>query len=265
MPFATSKQAALQYRVRGQGDETLLLIMGLGGHASEWGERLPDLLAERYQIVTFDNRGIAESTTQVDRWTMQDMARDACAVLDAVGVPSAHVLGLSMGGMIAQTVALEHGNRVERLVLLSTSGGGVSMTPPTEKALQLFAPPDGITAEEMRRLTLEVIMAPGFAEANPDVVKHLVEQRLKRPTRNRVFTAQFEAVNTSDRTERLKDIGHPTLVIHGKDDSLLPVQNGITLGDGIPGAQLELLDDCGHMAMWEKPDEVADLVLRFLA
>src|SRR5690348_15088242 len=107
MPFATSNSAKIHYSVKGQAPRTLLLIMGLGGHASEWGDTFLDALAAHYRVLTMDNRGIAQSQTLVEKWSLEDMASDVLAVLDAVGCERTLLAGTSMGGMIAQLVAAE--------------------------------------------------------------------------------------------------------------------------------------------------------------
>lgn len=265
MPFAASTGAKIHYEVEGTGEQTVLLVMGLGGHATEWGTEFPELLARKYRVVRMDNRGIAASVTEVAKWSMEDMANDALAVIDALGVARAHVIGTSMGGMIAQQLALLHPDRIDRLVLMSTSFGGAEAVPPTPEAIALFTPPPGLSLAEQRRMSLGVITAPGFAEKNLDLLEHLVALRESVPTRGRVFHAQLEAIFTSDRGEAVRKLQPPTLVIHGVDDTLVPVGNGKLLAERIPGARLCLLERCGHLPHLERPAESAEAVLAFFA
>jgi 3-oxoadipate enol-lactonase len=269
MPYAQSAGAEIHYTVSDPGaragDHTVLLIMGLGGNATEWGEVFPDALAQRFRVVRMDNRGIGQSKSQVAKWTMSDMARDALAVLDAVGVTQAYVVGTSMGGRIAQTIAIEHPERVSRLVLICTNAGGSKIVPPTQAAAALFAPAPGMTAADLMRRTLRTIMAPTFAERNPEAIEHMVALRGKTPTPGRVFIAQVEALLASDRSKLVSTIACPTLVVHGIDDSLVPVDNGRFLASRIPNAELCLLEDCGHMPYLEYPERCATLVIDFLA
>jgi 3-oxoadipate enol-lactonase len=264
MPHAQSADAEIHYTVTGEGEHTVLLVMGLGGNASEWGEIFPAALAQHFRVVRMDNRGIGASKSQVAKWTMQDMARDAVAVLDAVGARRAYVVGTSMGGMIAQTIAIDHPERVARLVLICTNAGGSKVVPPTQAAAALFAPAPGMTAADLMRRTLRTIMAPGFAEKNPDAIEHMVALRGKTPTPGRVFIAQVEALLASDRSKLVSTIACPTLVLHGVDDSLIPVDNGKFLASRIPEAQLCLLEDCGHMPYLEHPERCAQIVVEFL-
>jgi pimeloyl-ACP methyl ester carboxylesterase len=169
-----------------------------------------------------------------------------------------------MGGMIAQTVALEHPGRVARLVLMSTSFGGPEAIGPTEAAMALFTPIPGETIADQRRRALTVITAPGFAARNPDLIEQLVDTRLRVPTRGAVFGAQLTAIMQSDRSQRVAQLTLPTLVVHGTDDTLVPVGNGRLLAERIPGARLALLEGCGHLSHLEMPNLCASTVGDFL-
>ena len=264
MPYAQSPGAKIHFTVEGDGPETILLIMGLGGHATEWGSSFPGELAQRFRVVRMDNRGIGPSEALTRGFTMADMAQDALAVLDALELESAHLVGTSMGGMIAQTVAFEQPQRVDRLVLMSTSFGGAEAVPPHESAIALFTPVPGETIADQRRRSLGVITAPGFAAANPELIEQLVEDRLRVPTSGRIFMTQLEALLGSDRSRRVADIAAPTLVVHGEDDTLVPVGNGKLLAERIPGARLHLLERCGHLPHLELPRPSAAVVSEFL-
>jgi pimeloyl-ACP methyl ester carboxylesterase len=266
--FAKSGNVELAYSVEGNGDETVLLVMGLGGRAADWGTAFPRALAERYRVVRFDNRGVGASPRAEGGYALSDLARDATAVLDAVEAPTAHVIGISMGGMIAQLVALEHSHRVDKLVLLSTHFGGHHVQGPTPDAMRMFDPDTfvslGRDPVEMMRFTLSIITAPGFVDRAPAVLDTLLENVRREPTHPGAFMAQLQAILGSDRSERVREITRPTLVVHGTDDQLIPVSNGKKLAARIPGAELVLFEDCGHMPMHEKPEELARVVAAFL-
>lgn len=260
-----SGNVSISYSVEGKGKETVLLIMGLGGRAADWGERFPEQLAERYRVVRMDNRGTGSSTASDEPFTLEDLAADAVKVLDAVDAARAHVVGVSMGGMIAQLVGLEHASRCRSLVLLSTHFGGLEVVPPTPQALELFQPPRGTTPEAITRRSMITLTAPGFARARPDVIEDLVRAAVREPTSRRVFSTQLNAILASDRSSRLADLRVPTLVVHGDKDLLIPVDNGRSLAARIPGSRLVILDDCGHFPASEKAEPLADLVLGFFA
>jgi 3-oxoadipate enol-lactonase len=264
--IARSGDVELAYSVRGRGDRALLLIMGLAGRAAEWGDTLVGALAADHRVITFDNRGTGASTKAPGPYTLEGMADDAVAVLDALSIARADVLGLSMGGMIAQLIALDHPERVRRLVLLSTHAGGPTVVPPTEAVTEIMtavASPR-TSLREVVRARLAAITAPGFATKYPDRIEALATLALVQPTPMPAFLAQYQAILDSDRLARLGDIDVPTLVVHGDSDALIPLPNGTLIADRIPAAQLVVLSRCGHLATWECPDELAGVVLHFL-
>jgi pimeloyl-ACP methyl ester carboxylesterase len=266
--LAKSGNVDVAYDVEGQGRQTVLLVMGLGGRALDWGVDFPAALAADYRVVRVDNRGVGASPRASGGYELGDLARDAMAVLDAVGAQKAHVVGISMGGMIAQLMALEHASRVDRLVLMSTNFGGPTLEPPHPDAMALFDPTTflerGKDPVEMFRHTLSVISAPGFVDRDSRAVANLLENVRKQPTHPGAFMAQLQAVLMSDRSELVRQIRQRTLVIHGDEDRLIPPSNGRALAERIPGARFALLEGCGHMPMWEKPRELAALVKDFL-
>lgn len=265
MPFANAAGATIHYAAEGGGRDTILLVMGLGGHASEWGAAFVADLASDHRVVRMDNRGIAQSQSSAASWTMEDMAADVIAVIDALGLPHVHLVGTSMGGMVAQLVAAKHPSRVSRLVLMSTMFGGSYSIPPEPRAAAVLAPVPGATVGEQRRRGLRVLTSDTFAEDHADLIEMLVAQRERNPTPAATFKVQFEAIVKSDRSGILKDIRCPTLVIHGDVDPLVPVQNGHMLAERIAGARFELLSGCGHLPHLERPVESAKLVREFVA
>ncbi|HVU00854.1 MAG TPA: alpha/beta hydrolase [Polyangiaceae bacterium] len=265
---AKSGNVEIAYSVEGDGPETVLLVMGLGGRAADWGTAFPSELARRYRVVRMDNRGVGASPRAEGGYELSDLARDTTAVLDALGTEKAHYCGVSMGGMISQLAALEHAPRIDKLVLLSTHFGGHGVVPPTPLAMRLFDPGEflsrGRDPVAMMQFTISVITAPGFAEKHPEVVTTLLENVRREPTDPRAFLAQVQAIIGSDRSEKVQGIRAKTLVVHGTEDQLIPVGNGKALAERIPGSKLVLFEDCGHMPMWEKPAELAREVLSFL-
>lgn len=264
MPFVETPTSTIHYTISGEGDRTLLLIMGLGGHATEWGEPFLSGLRPNYRVITMDNRGIAESQSSVPAWTLADMAQDALAVLSASQSERAYVAGTSMGGMVAQCVALAEPARVEKLVLMSTSFGGAQSVPPEPAAMVLFGPMPGVSAAEVQRRSLQVLTTPGFAAANDAFIEAFVARRELVRTRGQVFQAQLNALLGDDRAQRVRDLRMPTLVLHGRNDVLIPADNGRLLAERIPGAELVLLDDCGHLPHLEKTAECLSVLRRFL-
>jgi pimeloyl-ACP methyl ester carboxylesterase len=255
-------EVELAYDVRGEGP-WLLLLMGLGGRAADWSEPFTDRLAARFRVLRVDNRGAGRSSKPDGPYSMAGLAEDALACLDAVGALHASVVGFSMGGMIAQELAIDHGARVDRLVLLSTHEGGARVVPPSDETMAAMAG-RGRDARLVVRRRLAAIAAPGWAEANGDLVEEIVRIALEAPMPMQAFLAQANAVMQGDRSARVPRIEQPTLVVHGTHDPLVPVDNGRRLARAIPGAGLRELAGVGHLPMWEAGSALAELVETFV-
>jgi pimeloyl-ACP methyl ester carboxylesterase len=264
LQIARAGTVRLAYQVRGQGP-TILLIMGLGGRAADWNDAFLARMAEGFEAVTFDNRGTGASDRPDEEYTLDVMADEAVAVLDALGRPRAHVVGVSMGGMIAQLVALRHPESVDRLALLSTHAGGPGAIPPTPLGMTALMADRSRPPADMVRDAMTAITAPGFAERDPGAIAALVDLALAQPTPPATFARQMNAIMGSDRSDRLGSIRAPTLVVHGTEDPLVPPGNGAILARGIPGARLVELPGIGHLPMWECPARLATLLTEFLA
>lgn len=262
--FARSRDLEIAYDVHGEGPGTLLLIVGLGGRSADWGTPFVQGLARGRRVITFDNRGTGASSKPDGWWSLEDMAADAIAVLDELGIERADVLGHSMGGMISELLALDHPTRVRRLVLVSTHFGGPDVVHPAPEIAQVLRPARGTPLSQVVRDAMRLIAAPGFAEQNPDAIERLTALAVRQPTPKAAFSAQLAALLSSDRSARVASIRAPTLVVHGDRDPLIPVQNGIRLAERIPGARLELLEDVGHVPTWECCDALVGLVDDFL-
>jgi 3-oxoadipate enol-lactonase len=246
----------IAHEVTGTGPP-LLLIQGLG--YARWGwDPIVGPLAASYQVITFDNRGIGDSDVPPGPYDTTTMAADAVAVLDAVGVERAHVMGASLGGMIAQLVALEHPARVDRLVLACTTPGGAEAYPLPEATTRLLQEAADLPPEEaIRRFTANAL-------ATPDPVEGIVARRLSRPQDPFAWSWQAAASQGHDAYARLGEITAPTLVVHGTADRVVDARNAPLLADRIPDARLELLPDLGHLFFWDDPDRTVALVRDFL-
>jgi len=254
----------LAYYVRGAGPP-VLFVMGLGGRASDWNDRFLAPLAARFTAVTFDNRGTGASDKPMEDYSLEVMADEAVGVLDACRHARAHVVGISMGGMIAQLVALRHPARVDRLVLIATHGGGPGVVPPTPEAMAALAADRTRPRAEVVRRAMPWPPSPRPASREPAAIEALVALAEAQPTPEAVFARQLAAILASRRMSRLGAITAPTLVVHGTDDPLVPPANGAALARAIPGARLVELPGCGHLPMWECPARLADVLIDFLS
>jgi 3-oxoadipate enol-lactonase len=249
----------LYYERRGEG-EPLLLIQGLGGNSLHWGEGFLGGLQDGFELILYDHRGAGRSGPLEGEYTIADLATDALGLLDALGIDSAHVVGISMGGMVAQELALQAAERVRSLTLGCTFPGGpeATMTDMTVVGMLAEAVLSG-DEERTLRVGYEVMIAAeyGRQEGAYELYSELAGQyRAPIP----VLMAQLSAIMGHDTSQRLPEIAVPTLVIHGTEDRLMDVSNGELIARLIPGARLELLEGSGHMFFWEQPERSARLV-----
>jgi pimeloyl-ACP methyl ester carboxylesterase len=239
------------------------MIMGLGASSRLWFRLLP-WVARRHRVIVFDNRGTGRSAPVRARLTMRGLAEDAVTVLDAAGVERAHVVGASMGGMIAQHVALEHRDRVTSLVLACTTAGGRSGAPPWRLLASAAARPL-LGAERSFPLVAPALYAARTLREQPDRVAADLERRVADSTPARTLYAQLGAIARHDTRRRLAGLaGVPTLVVHGLEDKLVPPARGRELAQLIPGAALELVPECGHLLTTDAEEHVAGAIVAHL-
>ena len=260
--FATSGGVRIAYETRGAG-EPVLLIHGLGYTRAGWGPAL-DLLAEDFLVIAFDNRGIGQSEVPPGPYTAAAMAEDALAVLDATGVQRAHVLGTSLGGMVAQELALAHPKRVRRLVLVATTPGGAGAYALPEQTQALLRTMPTLPPDEAMRLAVENALAEDVVRSRPELVDEIYAYRLAHPFDAAGWQAQSAAGSAFDAYDRIGDIGAPTLLLHGTADNVVDPRSAVGLAAQIPNARLQLFDAGGHLFFWEEPERFVAAVRSFL-
>jgi pimeloyl-ACP methyl ester carboxylesterase len=253
------------WRAHGSGP-AVVLINGYSASAMAWPKAWTRELERRFRLVTLDNRGSGWSRFADTPFMVKDLADDVADVLDAAEVRSAVVLGLSMGGMIAQELALRHPDRVNGLALAATRPPMPSFYAPTlASSWQLVRPPGrGETLDAYYRELWSSAAAPGFAEAHPESIEELVAQTVERPTPRALLVHQLRAMSGWAGAERLRGLTIPTVVIHGEADQFSAPANGRALAELIPGARLIELAGVGHLLAHEAP-EVLSQVLDELA
>lgn len=263
MPHATSNDGArIHYELHGSGDP-VLLVMGLGSNAYGWARTIP-WLAEHYQAIAFDNRGVGRSDVPEGGYTISQMAADAAAVLDACGHRTAHVIGASLGGMIAQRFAIEHPDRLRSLVLLCTTPGGASAARATDDVMRALVEGGEDPAAVYRR-NAWFLYAAETRERHPERIEEDLVERARIPPTPTGFYGQLQAAMGHDVWDGLPSIHVPTLVVHGDADLLVPPENGRLIASRIPGAELVLLPGAGHMLQADAGDAVRAAILAFLA
>ncbi len=264
MPSLPVNGTELYYERRGAG-EPLLLIQGMSGHSLHWGEEFLSLLERDFELVLYDHRGAGRSAGDESSFTIADLAADAAGVLDGLGIERAHVLGISMGGMIAQELTLTRPERVRTLTLGCTYCGGPDSRFTEERVVNDLAMAL-MSGDRDRKLRAgwAFNVSPRFAavEGNFERFAEVADQY---PVPLEMVMAQVRAVMAHDTSGRLEEIGAPTLVVHGTGDQMLAAANGEVVAGLIPGARLELLDGVGHLFFWEQPERVAELIAEHAA
>jgi 3-oxoadipate enol-lactonase len=245
---------------RGAG-APVVLVHGLG--YARWGwEPVAGPLAERFETVLLDNRGIGESAAPPGPYTVAEMAGDVLSVLDEAGLERAHVVGTSLGGMIAQELALAAPERVEKLVLVCTTPGGPNAAPMPEPTVRLIAEAPTLDPLTALRRFVENALAPDPRE---EVVERILAHRLATAQPPAAWAAQAAAGASFDAWDRLGAITAPTLVVHGTADVVVDPVNADLLVELVPGSRAERFEGCGHLLFWEEPARFVEVVGEFLA
>jgi 3-oxoadipate enol-lactonase len=262
--FADANGARLYYEVYGEG-EPLLLIMGLGANHLGWAAQVP-VYAREFKVIVFDSRGTGQSDfPQGVDFTIPLLADDAAALLDALGVDRAHVYGISLGGMIAQEMALRHPDKVRSLILGATTPGGPHAVGTDAQTLRTLLEQAAVVDRAVTPGILEILFSPAYLAGHLSDLREVFQRSADYPrTSPEAYGAQLRAVAGYDTYDRLPDIAAPTLVLHGTDDPLVPVANGRILAERIPDAKLVLFEGARHGYYLEKQAEADAAVLDFL-
>jgi len=260
MPTVDVSGRELSYVRRGTGSEPLLLIQGMSGNHLAWGEQFLSELEADFDLITYDHRGVGLSAWVTEPFTLADLADDAVGLLDALDVETAHVLGISMGGMVAQELVLRHPQRLRTLTLGCTYAGGPGSRLTAPEVVQLISE-SALSGDRdwAIRVGFEVNLSDRF-RADASRFAPFRDMVMTYPTAVQVILLQAQAIQGHDTSARLGEIAAPTLVVHGTEDRVLDVSNGELIATQIPGARLEILDGVGHMFWWEEPERSAELV-----
>jgi pimeloyl-ACP methyl ester carboxylesterase len=252
----------LYYETIGNGDP-LLLIEGLGYATWMW-YRQRDCFGSRYRTVLFDNRCTGRSDKPDRSFTIADMASDAAGLIEVLETGSVHVLGVSMGGFIAQELALNHPRLVRTLALCCTSFGGSKAAPITPQALESMTSVADLSPEEVIRRGLSAAFSQEYFASHPTEVERIVAWRLASASPRRAWQRQFQSVLSFCSEDRLEKIAVPTLVMAGDHDLVVPVQNAYALAQRITGSELAIFPGGGHLFFIEQAERFNDTVLDFL-
>ncbi len=254
----------IYYEMYGEGFP-LLMIMGLGADLTWWDPEIINSFSKKFKVIVFDNRGAGRSDKPPGEYSIKMFAEDTYGLMKALGIDKAHVLGVSMGGMIAQELAISHPEAVEKLVLVVTTPGGPRSVPPRPEALAaLTMNRRGMKPEEIARKTVESLFPKEYLERNRELAKELVRRITKYPIPPDAYERQLRAVMNFDAYDRLHLIRSSTLIIAGGKDIIVPPENGRILAERIPNSKLVIFENSGHGLIVQERERFIKLVLDFL-
>jgi pimeloyl-ACP methyl ester carboxylesterase len=261
MPHVKVGDIQIYYEIHGAGSQTVTLIRGLGSDLLAWFPQVPEF-SKLFQTIVFDNRGAGRTDKPDGPYSIEQMAQDVNGLLDALDIRRTAMLGVSMGGMIAQEFAIRHPEKLTCLILGCTSfGGPKSIPPPREiwKALLAGAGAD----EQTRMLQQQALFCDDTIANNRGVIEEYLAARSRFPIPPHALALQADAIMKHDTSDRVGRIRTPTLVMTGKEDRLIPPGNSRLIADRIPGAILTELTG-GHLFMCEYPSDFNHAVIEFV-
>ena len=265
MGLASSKGARIYYESSGQGS-ALLLIAGWGSSSLSWETSFLDYLAQSHQVIVIDNRGTGRSDKPREDYSISLLAEDCIAVMNDARVEHAHILGASMGGLVAQEIVLNYRQRVSSMILCCTSCGWRSQVPESQFtfARTLLGGLSALNREERLKMRMELLFSKSFVEREwPRVNEHWLRLS-KYPTPVYAFRNQWEALRRYDCCNRLSEMRVPSLIMGGDADQLNPVQRLTELSERISGSQLQVFPGLGHGFIVEAREEVQFRIRAFL-
>ena len=265
MPKVKVNGIDIYYETAGSG-EALVLISGLGYPLWQWHKMTP-FLTEHFQVISFDNRGVGQTDKPAGPYSAQMLAEDTTGLLDALGIDNAIIMGHSMGGFIAQAMALDFSEKVSKLVLCSTNFGGPNHVPVSAEAMAVLS---DVISDPLTRFTngLQVSTAPGWADANPQIVQEWIEWRIANPIDMASYQAQMAIglaliPEEASFESKLSNISVPTLILFGAHDKVVPPENAKLLAKQLTKNTTVIIPDAGHFFPMEMPEAASQIVIDF--
>jgi pimeloyl-ACP methyl ester carboxylesterase len=261
MPRQRIGDIEIYYEVHGAGPRTLVMIRGLGSNLLSWYEQI-DVLSRRYKCLVFDNRGAGRTDKPDAPYSIKQMADDTAGLMDALGITRAALLGISMGGMIAQEFALNHQEKLSCLILGCTHFGGAGVAQSAPEIVAAVIAGTNATPQQQKQ-QLQAVFCDDTIEHHPEVVEKSNRIRAQYAIPPFAFARQVAAIGAFDASARLGAIRVPTMVISGREDRLVAPQNSKMIAEKIPGALLKELPG-GHLFMAEYPEPFNRAVIDFI-
>ena len=251
----------IAYKIFGKGDP-VVLIHGYGGSMDIWDPKLLEALAENHTVIVFNNRGVGNTTVGLKQYSIEQLADDTAGLLNVLGINKSSVLGWSMGGMVAQEFALNHPDKVNKLILYSSTCGGNESLLPEKEVLDTFSNKTGTPTERIARL-MPLLFPEEWQKAHPNYQTAM--PRNTQVTPNQTLNVALDAaLNWGGTCNQLQQIDQPTLVIIGTDDKMMLPSNSLTIAERLPDAWLIQIDGGGHGLMYQYPESVGKMALTFL-
>lgn len=266
LPYATIGNIDIYYEIQGPNDAPpLVLIGGWASYRWIWFRQIP-AFKEKYRCIVFDNRGAGKSSKPDYPYTIEMMAADTVGLMESLDIKDAHILGISMGGLIAQQIAIAYPEKVRSLILSSTHFGGTNYIPMDDKtmALLIALPTETISKEQAREMRYRATFSPEFLQENRLVLEQIDEWAEKLPTPLFAQVHQSSATSEFDSEAQLDKITAPTLILHGANDRAVPTENGKLIDELIPNSRLKIIEDASHLVIIEKYEEFNHEVMSFI-
>ncbi len=264
MPKVKVNDISVHYEVHGDGFP-IVMITGVSFCLRIWDKPLIDELSKKFKVIIFDNRGAGQTDIPEGEFTLKMMADDTAGLMDVLNIERANVLGFSMGGMIAQEVALNYPQKVEKLILWGTACGGRKSIPPDLAVYKfLIGAIEDLTPERMAKSTIPLVFTRDFIKNNPEYINDKIQRILKCRIPFSSYARQVKAMLNFNTCRRLKKMDIPTLIMQGKKDILVPPQNGEILVELIPRAKLIFFEHSAHAIFPHEPDLFLKILFEFL-
>jgi pimeloyl-ACP methyl ester carboxylesterase len=266
VPFANVNDIEIYYEIHGPPEAPpLVLIGGWASYRWIWFRQVP-AFKEKYRCVVFDNRGAGRSSKPDQPYSIQMFADDTVGLMDALEIGDAHILGISMGGLIAQQIAISYPEKTRSLIVVSSHFGGLNQIHMDDRtmAMLIALPTETISKEQAREMRYKATFSAEFLNTNKAVLEQIDKWAEKYPTPVFAQVHQSTAVGEFDSESELKQISAPTLVVHGDSDLAVPTKNGEMIASKIPNSQLVLIEGGSHFSIVERYAEFNNAVMSFL-
>lgn len=263
MPKVEANGINFYYEIHGEG-QPLVLLEGLGYASWMWSRQVEEL-AKNFKVIIFDNRGVGHTEKPDTEYSIHLFAKDTAALLKALNIDKAHILGVSMGGFIAQEFAICYPEMVDRLILCCTSFGGPNSIPIPEETLAMMMQGGGKDGSiEKARYAVSMALNKDTLEKHRDIIDFILVNQLENPQPKHAYQRQLYAGASFNREDDVYSIVADTLVLAGQGDRVVPPENAQLLFEKIPQSKVSIIEESGHLFFMERPDVVNKQIIDFL-